>query len=299
MPKMHPDLHDPDHQPPMPFAAAELYARTVMGWAQAPLPESIAVTRDVSFGPERLQRYNVFAPRAAVNAPVLVFWHGGGWTNGYRDYTTFMARHVVALGLVLVAPSYRLAPAFALPAAVEDALLLLADLQHRLQQFGGAVDNVYLAGHSAGGHLAALTALRTAPRARAGLRDDMIRGCLPISGIMDLHDPSPLPGSLEERVYTTVLRDCDPLQDTLLSPLYWTAGNRLPFVLTHGGDDSPRVIKSNRRLAAMLQMQDGLVARNELAGRDHFQSHTDLDDGAHAWYASLTSMVAHASGQAR
>lgn len=291
------DLHDPDQQPPMPLAAAEHYARTVMAWAQAPLPDSIAVARDVSFGQERLQRYNVFAPRAAVDAPVLVFWHGGGWTNGYRDYSTFMAPHVVALGLVLVAPSYRLAPAFALPAAVEDARLLLLDLQQRLPQWGGAVSKVYLAGHSAGGHLAALTALCSAERKRAGLPDDMIRGCLPISGIMDLHDPSPSPGSLEERVYTTVLRDCDPLQDTLLSPLYWTAGNRLPFVLTHGGQDSARVIKSNRRLCAMLQLQGGLVARHELQGRDHFQSHTDLNDGAHPWYASLTSMVAQTSGR--
>jgi len=291
MPEMHRDLHDPDHQPPMPFAAAELYARTVMGWAQAALPKGIVVARDVSFGKHRLQGYNVFAPHGAINAPVLVFWHGGGWTNGYRDYTTFMAPHVVALGLVLVAPSYRLAPAFALPAAVDDALLLLADLQQRLPQWGGAPNKVYLSGHSAGGHLAALTALRSAARARAGLRDDMIRGCLPISGIMDLHDQNPLPGSLEERVYSTVLRDCDPLQDTLLSPLYWTAGNRLPFVLTHGAEDSPRVIRSNRRLEAMLRMQDGWVARHELTGRDHFQSHTDLHNGAHSWYATLTSMV--------
>ncbi len=290
--EMHRDLHDPDHQPPMPFAAAEQYARTVMGWAQAPLPDNIVAARDASFGPHRLQRYNVFAPRGAVNAPVLVFWHGGGWTNGYRDYATFMAPHVVALGLVLVAPSYRLAPAFALPAAVDDALLLLADLQQRLPQWGGAPGKVYLSGHSAGGHLAALTALRVAARTRAGVPDDMIRGCLPISGIMDLHDPGPSPGSLEERVYTTVLRDCDPVQDTLLSPLYWAAGNRVPFLLTHGAKDSPRVIKSNRRLEAMLRMQDGWVARHELAGRDHFQSHTDLVDGAHPWYASLTSMVA-------
>lgn len=292
IPEMQRDLHDPDHQPPMPFAAAEQYARTVMGWAQAPMPDNIVVARDISFGPHRLQRYNVFAPRGAINAPVLVFWHGGGWTNGYRDYTTFMAPHVVALGLVLVAPSYRLAPAFALPAAVDDALLLLADLRQRLPQWGGALNKVYLSGHSAGGHLAALTALRVTALARAGLPDDMIRGCLPISGIMDLHDPGPSPGSLEERVYTTVLRDCDPLQDTLLSPLYWTAGNRVPFLLTHGAEDSPRVIKSNRRLEAMLRMQDGWVARHQLAERDHFQSHTDLGDGAHPWYASVASMVA-------
>ena len=67
-----------------------------MGWAQEPLPDTVAAVRDVPYGPHRLHRFNVFAPRGARNAPVLVFWHGGGWTHGYRDYATFMAPHVVA-----------------------------------------------------------------------------------------------------------------------------------------------------------------------------------------------------------
>lgn len=279
----------------MPFAAAAVYARTVMGWANDPLPAAVAVTRDVAYGPHRLQRYNVFTPRGASNAPVLVFWHGGGWTNGYRDYASFMAPHVAALGMLLVAPSYRLAPEAPLPAAVDDALSLLADLQLRVVQWGGAANKVYLAGHSAGGHLAALTALRSNVRARKGLHDGMIRGCLPISGIMDLHDPAPAPGSLEERVYSTVLRDCDPLLDTCLSPLYWTAGNRVPFALTFGKHDSARVIKSNRRLFAMLHPQGAPVTVRQMEGRDHFQTHTDLADVAAPWYTCLAQMVANTS----
>ena len=222
----------------------------------------------------------------------LVFWHGGGWTNGYRDYTTFMAPHVVGLGMVLIAPSYRLAPAHPLPASCEDAFTLLTHLQQDLQQWGGAADRVYLAGHSAGGHLAALTALRQAERYRAGIDDNMIKGCLPISGIMDLHAPNPVPGSLEETVYSTVLRGCDPQLDTVLSPLYWTTGNRLPFCLTYGEKDSPRAIKSNQRLAALLQVQPGNVALHEKSGQDHFQTHTVLRDGADPWYARLAQMVA-------
>ena len=132
-------------------------------------------------------------------------------------------------------------------------------------------------------------------RAGQGLHDGMIRGCLPISGIMDLLDPAPAPGSLEERVYTTVLKDCDPLLDTCLSPLYWTAGNRLPFALTFGGQDSPRVIKSNRRLFAMLHLQGAPVTLHQIDGRDHFQTHTDLADGAAAWYTCLAQMVANTS----
>ncbi len=294
------EVYDPDHQPPMPFAAADAYARKVMGWAREPLPDAVLVERDLAFGAYRHQCYNVFAPRAAgaganvrgTALPVLVFWHGGGWTNGYRDYVSFMAPHVVALGMLLVAPSYRLAPDWPLPAACEDALSLLADLQRRLPQWGGAADRVYLSGHSAGGHLAALTVLRMAERAGAGLREGMIRGCLPISGIMDLHDPAPQPGSLEERVYTTVLKDCDPVLDTTLSPLYWAAGNRVPFALTFGEHDSARAIKSNRRLCALLHRQSAPVTCDERIGLDHFQTHTTLRSGEDPWYKRLAAMVA-------
>ena len=282
---------DPDGQAPMPFQAANDYAQTVMAWAQESLPDSIAVSRDVPYGPHRLQRYDVFAPRQARAAPVLVFWHGGGWTNGYRDYQRFMAPHIVALGMLLVAPSYRLTPEHPLPCAHEDSMALLAKLQQQLPEFGGAADKVYLSGHSAGGHLAALAALRSTDRDRAGLRVDMVRGCLPISGIMDLHDPDPAPGSLEERVYTTVLRGRDPLQDTVQSPLFWTAGTRIPFVLTYGENDSARVIKSNRRLFAMLQAQAAPASCTMEPGRDHFQTHTALRSAADPWYARLAALA--------
>ncbi len=283
---------DPDGQPPLPFKAADDYAQTVMAWAQDRLPDTVVVQRDVPYGPHRLQRYNVFAPRGAAGVPVLVFWHGGGWTNGYRDYQTFMAPHVVALGMILVAASYRLTPEYPLPCAHEDSIGLLADLQRRLPQWGGAPDQVYLAGHSAGGHLASLAALRSADRAAARLHPDMVRGCLPISAIMDLHDPDPQRGSLEERVYTTVLRGLESVQDIVLSPLFWTAGNTVPFALTYGESDSARVIKSNRRMLAMLSAQPAPVSCAMEAGRDHFQTHTALRSAADPWYARLANMVA-------
>ena len=287
-------LYDPDHQAPMPFAAADDYARQVMAWAREPLPDDVVVQRDIPYGPHRLQRYNVFAPRGARNAPVLVFWHGGGWTNGYRDYSTCLAAQIVRLGLVLVAPSYRLAPEHPLPCAVDDALALLLALQESAPAGSSQTNRFFLSGHSAGGHIAALTALRSAERERAGLRSDCVRGCLPISGIMDLHAPKPPPASLEERVYTHVLKGRDPLLDTVLSPLFWTAGNRLPFALTYGESDSLRVVQSNQRLFAMLQAQGNASALSCVVepGRDHFQTHTALRDPADGWYTRLAAMVA-------
>lgn len=282
-------LVDPDNQMPMPFQAAVDYAHTVMAWAQATLPPDVVATRDLAYGEQRLQRYNVFAPRGARNAPVLVFWHGGGWTNGYRDYTTFMAPHVTRLGVVLVAPSYRLAPEHPLPAAFDDGLALLNVLAKDIAALGGAPDRLYLSGHSAGGHLATLVALRSAERRKAGLPEGAIRGCLPISGIMDLYHPAPPPASLEERVYNMVLRD--PSEDAVMSPLCWTVGNTMPMLLTHGARDSERVMRSNQRLRALLQLQPAAVNSVVEAGLDHFQTHTMLRDADHPWYTRLHQLT--------
>ncbi len=279
---------DPDHQQPLPFAAAEDYARTVMGWSRDAMPDTVTAVHDIAYGEHRLHRYNLFAPRGAQQAPLLVFWHGGGWTNGYRDYVSFMAPHLVRRGYALVAPSYRLATDTPLPAALEDCFALLDHLASHAPLHGADTGRTYLAGHSAGGHLAALTALRYPHTAPQGQARCGVRGCLPISAIMDMHHPAPQPGSLEERVYTTVLGHPD--DDALMSPLCWTAGNRIPFVVTYGAHDSARVQHSNRRMLALLRAQEGPASLQVEASTDHFASHTMLRDGAHPWYDRLDQL---------
>ena len=277
---------DPDHQMPMPFAAAAAYARQVMSWARAADFSGLKVQLGLAYGEDRLQRYDVFSPANATCAPILMFWHGGGWTNGYREYAHFMARHVCALGIVLVAPSYRLVTTDKLPAAYEDALACLEHVHLHAQGFGGDAQRILLSGHSAGGHLAALVALR-----RESPQKGSIRACLPISAIMDLHHPAPQPGSLEERVYRLVLQQ--PLDDAILSPISWAAGNQVPFELSIGSEDSERVLVSNRRLATLLKAQNSPVALREHNGQTHFDTHTSLAHATHPWYALIAR---HAQG---
>ncbi len=268
-----------DGQPPLPFEAARVYARTVTAWSRQPLPAAVRAWRGLAYGGHAAHRCDVYAPHDAHAAPVLVFWHGGGWTNGYREWVAFMAPHVTRRGLVLVAPSYRLAHQARLPAAFDDCLALLPFLRSHAADWGGAADRLYLSGHSAGGHLAALAALRAGG----------VRGCLPVSAILDLHHPAPPPGSLEERVYTTVL--ADPDDDAVLSPLQWTRGNTVPFSLTVGEADSERVRRANRRMAALLRLQPAPCELVVEARLDHFATHTVLADGDHPWYGRLQRMV--------
>jgi acetyl esterase/lipase len=269
-------------QPPLPFAAAQAYADQVTAWARSMPTTGLRVQRDLAYGPHPAQRCDFFAPESAQRAPILVVWHGGGWTNGDREWVHFMAPAVAAIGMVLVAPGYRLAHEARLPAAADDAAEVIRWLRPQAAPWGGDADRLYLAGHSAGGHLAALTALRAGP-------EHGIRGCLPISAIMDLQHPAPPPGSLEERVYTMVL--ADPQDDASMSPLCWCAGNRIPFDLSWGEMDSERVRRSNTRMHRLLQQQAAPVQATMIAGADHFTTHTGLIDAGHDWYRRLQRMV--------
>lgn len=271
---------DPDGQIPMPFEAAAHYARQVMAWSREVDLSALQVRRGVIYGQHRLQRYDVFAPAGAKDLPVLVFWHGGGWTNGYREYGYFMAPLVCALGIILVTPSYRLVGEAKLPAALDDAQACLQHVIESAPAFGADSGRIVLAGHSAGAHLASLVALRS-PAAVA----QSIRACLPISGIMDLHHPAPPAGSLEERVYSMVLQN--PLHDAVLSPLCWTAGSRIPFDLSIGERDSDRVKLSNRRMHALFETQGVSAQLHVRSGHSHFDTHTCLKNADDPWYERL------------
>lgn len=276
-------------QPPLPFKAAAEYAETVLGWARE-VPAALVQVRNVPYGDDPAQRYDVYGAPGMRDAPVLVFWHGGGWTHGHKEWCAFMAPVVAALGMRLVTPGYRLAPAHRLPAALDDSLAALSHIARHAAGFGGDPRRLYLAGHSAGGHLAALAALRIADAQRAGVPSQAIRACLPLSAILDLHHPLPPAGSLEERVYSHVLLHAD--DDAPLSPLCWTAGNRIPMHLGWGAQDSDRVQRSNRRTAALLALQPGGVSTHEMPLLDHFGTHLALRDPQAPWYGALLRLVA-------
>ena len=112
-----------------------------------------------AYGPDPYQRIAI-VPADRPNGLVLVALHGGGWTNGYKEWMLFMAPAFTPFGITFVSVGYRLAPQTVFPNGYEDVLAGLALVHECVAEWGGDAARIFLTGHSAGGHLAALAAVR-------------------------------------------------------------------------------------------------------------------------------------------
>jgi acetyl esterase len=96
---------------------------------------------------------------ATERAPIVVFVHGGGWSTGHH-FGAFRYLHPLATrGYVAATLTYRLAGEAPWPAAIEDTKCAVRWLRHHAHELGADPDRIVISGDSAGGHLAALTAL--------------------------------------------------------------------------------------------------------------------------------------------
>jgi len=94
------------------------------------------------------------------NAPTVVFFHGGGWVAGDLETHDRQARLLaIETGAVVISVDYRRPPETRFPGAFEDAFAAVKDIVGRIAEFGGDAVHVGVAGDSAGGNLAAASAI--------------------------------------------------------------------------------------------------------------------------------------------
>ena len=122
-------------------------------------PSSAVTTTDLTI--ETGSRLHVHRPTGVEGPlPVVVNFHGGGWCLGTPEQSAWLASHVAELtGSLVVSPTYRLAPEDPYPAPVDDAWAALRWVAEHAAELGGDPSRIAVMGDSAGGNLAAVTAL--------------------------------------------------------------------------------------------------------------------------------------------
>ena len=140
---------------------------------------------DIAYGPARFQTFDLFKPAKIERPPVWVFLHGGYWQASDKLQHAQFAQGMLAAGFAVALPNYGLAPERSLSGIVEDVSKFMGFLQDEADNLGLDGTRIHVAGHSAGGHLAAIMAVRHASHS--------LRSVLLLSGLFDLAPISLLP----------------------------------------------------------------------------------------------------------
>jgi len=195
---------------------------------------------DIAYGPDPRQRLDVYIPaQPGPSRATIVFFYGGAWDSGRRQDYRFVAQALSDAGFRVVVPDYRLFPQVRFPAFVEDGAAAVRWTRSHIAAHGGDPGRLFLAGHSAGAHIALMLAARTPWLTAAGVDRTAIRGVIGIAGPYDF-----LP--LSSARLRDVFAGSDP---AATQPINHVGPGLPPVLLLHGDADSTVMVRNTHNLA--------------------------------------------------
>lgn len=222
----------------------------------------VAWRGDVAYGALPRQRLDVFTPCAAPNGPIVLFFYGGAWTSGDRETYEFVGTALASRGLTTVVADYRLHPEVRYPAFVDDAARAYAWVDRELARRGGRRRPVFLMGHSAGAHIAALLAVD-----RRRLAEGAPHAARP-AGLIGLAGPyafDPTTWKTTRAIFETALDAPDKGRPVALVGRH----RPIPSLLLTGADDRTVAAFNATDFAAALAAAGGSVRRIDYSGIGH------------------------------
>lgn len=248
--------HTPPHSPPRGLLATLLLllGSGLLTGCQAMLFRSLNVTagktevmvqRDLVYDPAHQLALDVYRPRDARNAPVVVFFYGGSWKSGKRQWYRWAGEALARRGLVVVIPDYREWPKVRLDGFMQDAAHAVAWTHAHAGEYGGNPAAIFLMGHSAGAHIGALLATDAHWLGAVGMQPHQLAGFIGLAGPYDflpLKDPDFI--DMFGATRKAQLRS---------QPVHFVDGDEPPMLLMQGSTDKIVWPRNATSLAAAMQ----------------------------------------------
>ena len=231
----------------------------------------------IPFGPSERQAIDFFhAPEPDHAAATVVFIHGGYWQNLSPASLSHMARGLNGRGINVAVPGYDLCPQVRVGDIVDE-------LRRAARELARFERRLVVAGHSAGGHLAACMLATNWPAVDEALPRDFVRAAYAISGLFDLKPlvPTSINGALR----------MNAAEAELLSPLTWAPPAGLSLDAVVGGAESAEYLRQSRTIVERWAAAGVRTRFEAVPGENHFTVIAPLADPDSAMTRRLAALA--------
>ena len=199
---------------------------------------------------ESFPELNIFKTRKSKNNPVVIFIHGGSWNEGNKNIYGFLGRNFAKKGIVTVIPNYTLSPDGSYDTMAKEVAAAIKWTYENIEKHNGNPNQIFLMGHSAGGHLIALV----------GTNPKYLENTNLIKGVI-LNDAAGLDmNSFLEKYPPTKNRNYDvtwtknPENWKDASPIYFLSEKTPPIFMITGTKTYPSIISQNKDFVEKLNI---------------------------------------------
>lgn len=237
------------------------------------------VYRDLGYGEPKNERQtlDLYAPAEGSDHPVIVWIHGGGWRQGDKAMVQHKPQAFVDKGFVFVSVNYRFVPQATVKEMTGDIAKAVKWVSQHAAEYGGSPDALFVAGHSAGAHLAALVCTDERYLKAEGLPLSSIKGCIPVdTAAYDVPERAKGAGPVRAASGANVFGPDEAIQKELSPIAHIAKGKGIPpFLILHVAS-RPDSRAQSQAFAKTLQESGVDVNVVPAAGKTHGTINRDL-----------------------
>ena len=225
----------------------------------------------VEYGANSRQKLDIYLPKNSKTSDaakkVIIFYYGGNWDSGERADYKFAAEALVSKGYIVVVPDYRVYPDVLFPGFMTDPVSAAKWVKANIKKYNGDANKVFLAGHSAGAHIAVMLAINAKYLAKGSLKPSDFAGVIGLAGPYDF-----LPLT-SDRLKTIFGSEAEQWKS---QPINFVDGKNPPLLLTVGMKDGTVWPRNSINLAKKIKHNNGLVEVVEFQNYGHIDMVTKL-----------------------
>jgi len=232
------------------------------------------ILKDIAFGDHPEERLDIFPSRNS-HSKTLVFIHGGYWHLLDKSIFHFLAEHFLKYNVTTVLINYPLAPKSFLDEIVVSCRKALRWLHDNIIRYNGDSNDLFLMGHSAGGHLASMMLIEEEAK--------FVQGMISLSGLFRL-----------EPVMLSYLNDSIGMdRETAIknSPVFLSPANDCPLLLVTGSDESDEFKAQSEELCQCWQSKCSNIELLMVPKKNHYSILDAVIEKDSAVMAAMNRMI--------